>query len=271
VSPEPAQTPGDDLLVERSGPDGAVATLVLNRPDVHNSIRLSMYERLPELLREIDADRSVKVLVVRGAGQRAFASGADISEFRDVRANKDTAKEYNERVSAAELALEGVSKPAIAMVHGYCIGGGCGLALACDLRFADEQASFAITPAKLGLVYSLDSTKRLVDAVGPSKAKWILLSGQRVNAQRAYEIGLVDELVQADDLEKLTYEFAELLCTRAQFSVRASKQIVGRIVAGQSEDDDASRDLRNSSFDTEDYAEGVRAFLEKRRPNFTWS
>jgi enoyl-CoA hydratase/carnithine racemase len=257
VSPEVFEV-SQDLRVERCGPDGAVATLVLNRPDSHNAINLGMYQALPGVLAEIDADRSVKVLVVRGAGRRAFASGADISEFKQVRA-------------AAEQALEGMSKPTIAMVHGYCIGGGCGLALACDLRFADEQASFAITPAKLGLVYSLESTKRLVDLVGPAQAKWVLMSGQRVQAQRAHQIGIADELVAGDDLEKLTYEFAELLCTRAQFSVRATKQIVSRIVAGQATDDDATRELRNSSFDTEDYAEGVRAFLEKRRPQFTWS
>ena len=164
-----------------------------------------------------------------------------------------------------------MSKPTIAMVHGYCIGGGCGLALACDLRFVDERARFGITPAKLGLVYSLDSTKRLVDVVGPSRAKWILMSGQLVTADRAHQIGLADEVVPTDDLEKLTYEFAELLCTRAQFSIRATKQIVARILAGQTEDDEATRDLRNSSFDTDDYAEGVRAFLEKRPPTFTWS
>ncbi|HEX2176808.1 MAG TPA: enoyl-CoA hydratase-related protein [Nocardioidaceae bacterium] len=263
--------PSQDLVVERSGPDEAIATLVLNRPDNHNAIRLGMYEALPGVLHEIDDDPAVKVLVVRGAGRKAFASGADISEFREVRANKESARSYNERVAAAELALEGMSKPTVAMVHGYCIGGGCGLALACDLRFADEDASFAITPAKLGLVYSLDSTKRLVDVVGPSQAKWILMSGQRVVAERAHRIGLADEIVAPDDLEKVTYEFAELLCTRAQFSIRATKTIVGRILSGQTEDDDASRDLRNSSFDTEDYAEGVRAFLEKRRPQFTWS
>jgi enoyl-CoA hydratase/carnithine racemase len=260
-----------DLVVERAGPDGAVATLVLNRPDSHNAIRLGMYEALPQVLRELDEDPSVKVLVVRGAGQKAFASGADISEFREVRANAETARSYNERVADAERALEGLSKPTVAMVHGYCIGGGCGLALACDLRFADEQSSFAITPAKLGLVYSLDSTKRLVDVVGPAQAKWILMSGQRVDAARAQQIGLADEVVPVDDLEKLTYEFAELLCTRAQFSVRATKRIVRRVVAGQTEDDEETRELRNASFDTEDYAEGVRAFLEKRRPHFTWS
>ena len=263
--------PSTDLLVQRSGPGDAVATLVLNRPDSHNAIRLGMYEALPGVLREIDEDASVKVLVVRGAGHKAFASGADISEFREVRADATSAKAYNERVTASELALEGLSKPTIAMVYGYCIGGGCGLALACDLRFADEQASFGITPAKLGLVYSLDSTKRLVDLVGPAQAKWILMSGQRVDAARAHQIGLADEVVPGDGLETMTNEFAELLCTRAQFSVRATKQIVGRILAGQTEDDDQSRELRNSSFDTDDYAEGVRAFLEKRRPRFTWS
>jgi enoyl-CoA hydratase/carnithine racemase len=261
-------TPSEDLVVERSG---AIATLVLNRPDSHNAVRLGMYEALPALLSEVDQDRDVKVLVVRGAGQKAFASGADISEFREVRANAETARAYNERVAAAERALEGLSKPTIAMVHGYCIGGGCGLALACDLRFADERASFGITPAKLGLVYSLDSTKRLVDVVGPSRAKWILMSGQRVDAERAHQIGLADEVVPTDDLEKLTFEFAELLSTRAQFSLRATKQIVTRILSGQTEDDEATRDLRNSSFDTDDYAEGVRAFLEKRPPTFTWS
>lgn len=258
----------EDLVVERT--DG-IATLVLNRPDSHNAVRLGMYEALPDLLSSVDADADVKVLVVRGAGQKAFASGADISEFREVRANAETARAYNERVAAAERALEGLSKPTIAMVHGYCIGGGCGLALACDLRFADERASFGITPAKLGLVYSLDSTKRLVDVVGPSRAKWILMSGQRVDAERAHQIGLADEVVPTEDLEKLTYEFAELLCSRAQFSIRATKQIVTRILSGQTEDDEATRDLRNSSFDTDDYAEGVRAFLEKRPPTFTWS
>ncbi|MGH8868799.1 MAG: enoyl-CoA hydratase-related protein [Actinomycetes bacterium] len=260
-----------DLLVERAGPDGAVATLVLNRPDSHNAIRLGMYEALPGVLDEIEQDRSVKVLVVRGAGQKAFASGADISEFREVRANAESAKSYNEKVAAAERALEGLTKPTIAMVHGYCIGGGCGLALACDLRFADERARFAITPAKLGLVYSLESTKRLVDVVGPSQAKWVLMSGQQVRAERALALGLADEVVPVEDLEKITFEFAELLCTRAQFSIRATKQIVKHILAGQTEEDDVTRDLRNSSFDTDDYAEGVTAFLEKRPPRFTWS
>jgi enoyl-CoA hydratase/carnithine racemase len=258
----------DDLQLERTG---AVATLVLNRPDTHNAINLGMYEALPGLVAEVESDQSVKVLVLRGAGDRSFASGADISEFEDVRGNAESAKSYNERVAAAERAIEGLSKPTIAMVHGYCIGGGCGLALACDLRFADDRARFAITPAKLGLVYSLESTKRLVDLVGPAQAKWVLMSGQQMGAERALQLRLVDEVTSSEDLARVTYEFAELLTTRAQFSLRATKQIVRRITTGQTEDDDQTVSLRNSSFDTEDYAEGVRSFLEKRPPVFTWS
>lgn len=250
---------------------GAVATLTLNRPQSHNAISLEMYEALPDLLSGVDADPAVKVLVVRGAGEKAFASGADISEFETVRGDAQSARSYNQHVAAAEAALESLSKPTIAMVHGYCIGGGCGLALACDLRYADERARFAITPAKLGLVYSLESTKRLVDLVGPSRAKWVLMSGQQIHADRALQLGLVDELFAPDDLEKRTYELAELITTRAQFSVRAAKTIVARIMAGQSEDDEVTTELRSSSFDTDDYAEGVRSFLDKRRPEFTWS
>ncbi|MBV2365401.1 enoyl-CoA hydratase-related protein [Streptomonospora nanhaiensis] len=258
----------DDLVVERSG---AVATLTLNRPESRNAIRLEMYAELPALLRGIDDDPGVKVLVVRGAGTKAFAAGADISEFGRVRADAESARSYNEHVAAAERALEGMAKPTVAMVHGHCVGGGCGLALACDLRFCDTNAGFAITPAKLGLVYSLESTRRLVDLVGPAQAKWILFSGGRLDADRALRTGLVDAVTEPDALAEHTYSFAELVATRAQYSVRAAKQIVNRIVAGQLHDDAETTELRNSSFDTDDYAEGVRAFLEKRPPRFTWS
>lgn len=258
----------DDLIVDRAG---AVATLILNRPQSHNAINLAMYEAIPEVIAAVAADPQIKVLVLRGAGERAFASGADISEFRSVRSDAESARSYNERVAAAERAIEGLAKPTIAMIHGYCIGGGLGLALACDLRFADDLVRMAITPAKLGLVYSLESTKRLVDLVGPSRAKWILMSGQQVRGQRVLELGLVDELTAPAALEKMTYEFAELVGTRAQFSVRSAKTIVGRILAGQVQEDEFTAHLRNSSFDTKDYAEGVQAFLDKRAPEFSWS
>jgi enoyl-CoA hydratase/carnithine racemase len=258
----------NDIFVEH---DEGITTVVLNKPDTHNAISLAMYKRIPQIFTELETDRSVKVVVIRGAGTRSFASGADISEFEEVRGNSASAKAYNEHVAGAEHAIECFMKPTIAMVHGYCIGGGCGVALACDIRFADERSRFGITPAKLGLVYSLESTKRLVDVVGPSRAKWILYSGQHVYADDALRLGLIDELLPADDLEKHTYVFAKLVTTRAQFSVRSAKQIVELVVAGQTADDDVTVGIRNSSFDTDDYAEGVRSFLEKRPPRFTFS
>lgn len=258
----------DEILLERRG---EVATLTLNRPDKRNAITLGMYQALPDHLRQVEQERDIKVLVLRGAGDKAFASGADIGEFEQVRATAADAQIYNQHVAAAERALAGLSKPSIAMVHGYCIGGGCGLATACDFRFSDETGRFGITPAKLGLVYSLESTKRLVDLAGPATAKYILMSGRQLPAQRAYEVGLVDQIHAAGDLHEATREFADLLTTRAQYSVRAVKQIVRRIEAGQSYDDEETERLRNDSFDTDDYAEGVRAFLERREPHFTWS
>lgn len=258
----------DHLLIERRD---AIATVTLNRPSSHNAISVEMYRDLPALVRELDSDSSIKVVVLRGAGQRSFASGADITEFEAERSDAVKAAAYNEKVAAAEHALEGLSKPTLAMIHGYCIGGGAGLALACDLRFADTAARFAITPAKLGLVYSLESTKRMVDLVGPSRAKWVLFGGLQIPAARAYELGLFDEVVEPDELEDLTYGFADAVCSRAQYSVRAGKVMVDKVLAGQVRDDEATLDLRSSSFDTEDFTEGVRAFMAKRAPKFTWS
>jgi enoyl-CoA hydratase/carnithine racemase len=258
----------EDLLIERAG---AIATLVLNRPQSHNAINMAMYTELPALISALDDDPTVKVVIVRGAGEKSFASGADISEFQEHRSNAAKAKNYNERVAAAEHAIESLQKPTIAMIHGYCIGGGAGLALACDMRFADTRAKFAITPGKLGLVYSLESTKRVVDLAGPSRANWILTSGLQIPAERALALGLFDELCEQGDLEKYTYEFAETVASRAQFSVRTGKAMVRRVVTGQVTDNAATIDLRNSSFDTDDFAEGVRAFIAKRPPLFTWS
>ncbi|MEQ3554432.1 enoyl-CoA hydratase-related protein [Pseudonocardia nematodicida] len=258
----------DQLVVERRD---AVATLVLNRPERHNAIAAGMYRDLPGILAGLDDDPSVRLVVLRGAGRRAFASGADIAEFEAERGDPERAKVYNEKVAAAERAISGLTKPTIAMIHGYCIGGGAGLALACDIRIADTAATFAITPSKLGLVYGLESTRRLVDLVGPSRAKWVLMSGLRIPAARARELGLFDETYQPDGLQAAVDELAGTICSRAQFSVRAGKEMVNRIVAGQRHDDADSVALRNSSFGTEDFAEGVRSFLEKRLPRFTWS
>jgi enoyl-CoA hydratase len=258
----------DHLRLER---DGDIAWLVLDRPEKRNAINLAMWEAIPGLLEEVEEDPAIKVLVLRGGDGRTFSAGADISEFETLRSTEEGARSYNASTEAAEHALQGLSKPTIAMVQGPCIGGGCGIATNCDLRFSDETARFGITPAKLGLVYSLPATKALVDLVGPSQAKYILFSGRQIPAARAREIGLVDEVYPSDELEQVVTDLARSIASRAQFSVRSTKRITRLIMDGAAEDTDESKHLRLTSFSSEDYREGVRAFLEKRDPHFTYS
>jgi enoyl-CoA hydratase/carnithine racemase len=251
------------LLLHRDGP---VATLTINRPDRLNAVTFAMFSRLPGLLAEADAMDGVRVLVLRGAGRRSFSAGADISEFETARRTPEQAAAYDDAVLAAEEALAMFPWPTVAAIHGHCYGGGCALALACDLRFASSGARFAITPAKLGIVYPLRATKRLVDAVGPSLAKYILMSGIDIDADRAARIGLVDEV--HDDVDAAVGELTAILATRSAVTQRAVKQTVARILAGATADDDADAALRDAALASPDYAEGVRAFLERRPPKF---
>lgn len=256
----------DHLILTKDGP---VATLTINRPEKRNPISFAMWKSLPSFVEQVENDDAIKVLVVRGAGEKAFSAGADISEFETYRADSEGARVYNEATHLAERALAGLSKPAIAMIHGFCIGGGAEIALACDLRFGDTNARFGITPARLGIVYSLTATKQLTDLAGPAVTKYILYSGEHLFAARAFDVGVLDELLEPEELEARVYEFARLIASRSQYSVRAAKRIVGKIQAGHTEDDDETLALRNDSFDGQDYKEGVRAFLEKRPPVFS--
>ena len=230
-----------------------------------------MWQRLLDLLAEVERDADVKVLVVRGTDARAFSAGADISEFEELRSTPEDARSYNETRERAEHALRNLSKPTIAPVQGPCIGGGCGIAVACDLRFCDDTARFGITPAKLGIVYSLTATKALIDIVGPSNAKEILFTGLHVPADRALHMGLVNAIVPAAELESHVTGIAGTIASRAQYSVHATKRITRLILDGLADDDEESRRLRTESFTSKDYREGVRAFLEKRSPDFTYS
>ena len=258
-----AQTATDTLLLDRDGP---VATLTINRPDRLNALTYAMFSRLPALLAEAGAMDGVRVLVLRGAGRKSFSAGADISEFETARTTPRQAAAYDDAVLAAEEALATFPAPTIAAIHGHCYGGGCALALACDLRFASSGARFAITGAKLGIVYPLRATKRLVDAVGPSRAKFILMSGIDIDAARAAAIGLVDEV--DDDVDAAVRDCAAMLAARSGVTQRAVKQTVARILDGVTADDDAHAALRDAALASPDYAEGVRAFLERRPPKF---
>ncbi|MFD1848798.1 enoyl-CoA hydratase-related protein [Oceanobacillus bengalensis] len=257
-----------DVLLEKNG---EIATIIFNRPEKRNALTHEMWKEIPGLVEDVENDRNIKVLVVRGADHTSFAAGADISEFKTLRADSAGAKIYNDATHKAERAIATMKKPSIAMIQSWCIGGGCEIALACDLRFTDTNGRFGITPANLGLVYSLTATKQLVDLVGPSQAKYILLSGKHLDVDHALRIGLVDQVFSPEEIVEETYKFAEGLCKKAQFTVRSMKEIIGFILQGQTEDNEYTEQLRNGSFDTEDYHEGVQAFLEKRKPQFTFS
>ena len=248
---------------------GAVAQLVLDRPDKRNALSAAMWRAIPEFVAAAGADPAVKVLVLRGASAEAFSAGADIGEFDRVHASAASAREYHAVVAAAYEALAGLAKPTIAMVRGACFGGGCALALCCDMRYADPSARFCIPPARLGLTYSRGETKRLVDLVGPSRAKEMLMGARVIEAEEALRIGLATRLFAAADLERETLAFAEQLCGLSQFTICAVKRIVHEIQNGAVAETELSRRLLDEQFEGPDYLEGRRAFLEKRRPHFT--
>jgi enoyl-CoA hydratase/carnithine racemase len=249
---------------------GPVATITIDRPAKRNAMSLEMWGAVPGLVKEIESDPRVRVLLLRG--NEHFSAGADISEFRTHRQGADGARHYSTVVHAAERALSGLSKPSVAAVRGYCIGGGCELALACDLRIAAADARFGITPAKLGIVYHYSSTKQLVDAVGPAWARQILYSGEQLDAATALRIGLVNEVHESADgaFDRRVGELASTIAGRAPVSVRGTKAITRQILDEGAAGAEAPeiRDLYESSYTSWEYAEGVQAFLDKRPPRF---
>jgi enoyl-CoA hydratase/carnithine racemase len=247
----------------RLSTDGAVATLTIDRPGKRNAMSFEMWSAIPPLVAEVAEDEEVRALVIRGTDH--FSAGADISEFATLRADAAGAERYGAAVHAGEQAIHRLGKPTIAAIRGVCVGGGCEIALACDLRVAAPDARFGITPAKLGIVYSFTSTKQLVDAVGPAWAKQILFTADILDAATALRIGLVNEL--ADDPVRRATELATTIASRARVSVLGAKTIVGRITDARHEDDEV-RALYTESVQSADYAEGVAAFLQKRPPRF---
>lgn len=248
--------------------EGSIATLYFNRTEKRNALNLEMWTTIPELLKELELDDEIKVLVLRGVDETTFAAGADISEFKTLRSTVEGARQYNDKVLEAEAILYHFSKPTIAMIQKYCVGGGCELAMACDLRFSSENGIFGITPAKLGLIYNLAGTKNLVDIVGPARAKDILFSGRLLDAKEAYEFGLIDRVYNDKEVVHKTYEYAKLVSERAQKAVKGSKKIIKEILNGATEESTEITQMILNSFESEDYKEGVRAFLDKRKPNF---
>jgi enoyl-CoA hydratase/carnithine racemase len=242
---------------------GAVATLTIDRPAKRNAMSFEMWSAIPGLLGSLED--SARVLLIRGGEH--FSAGADIGEFESLRSGADGARRYGDAVHAAERAIAEFPRPTIAVINGFCIGGGCEIALACDLRIAADDARFGITPAKLGIVYNFTSTKQLVDAVGKAWAKQILFTAEIIDAATALRIGLVNELRPAAELAARAKELAEIVAGRSQVSLRGAKTVINRIADSEHEDETV-RALYDHAVHSADYAEGVRAFLEKRPPRF---
>lgn len=242
---------------------GAVATLVIDRPEKRNAMSLEMWSAIPGLLASVPD--TARVLLVQGGDH--FSAGADISEFESLRSGAEGASRYGDIVHTAERAIALFDRPTIAVINGVCVGGGCEIALACDLRIASDTARFGITPAKLGIVYSYTSTKRLVEAVGPAWARQILFTAEIVDAATALRIGLVNELHPAAALPDRAKELAETVAARSRVSLRGAKTIIQKITENEPEDSGVHA-LYDNAVHSADYAEGVRAFLEKRSPKF---
>ncbi len=258
---------GTDKMIVRKADN--VGWMIFNNPRRRNAVSMDMWRAVGEIIQGFQADDDVRVAVMMGAGDKAFVSGADISEFEKTRANAAAEKEYS-RVSATALdALAGFDKPLIAMIHGYCIGGGVGVALAADIRIASDTSQFAIPAARLGLGYGYRAVKVLADLVGPAMAKDILFSARRLSAEEALRIGLVNRVVPHGDLEAATRDYVAKIVANAPLTIRAAKAAIGEVLK-----DAANRDLAaverkvRVCFDSADFAEGRRAFMEKRRPAF---
>ncbi|HTJ62266.1 MAG TPA: enoyl-CoA hydratase-related protein [Alphaproteobacteria bacterium] len=255
------------IYLERKAP---VARLILNRPDRLNALNDAIWQAIPGLLVEVAADPAIKVLMVSGVDDSAFAAGADIAEFAQIMAT-GTADAYARRMAFATRALAEFPKPTIAVIAGPCVGGGCSLALCCDFRFAAEGARFGVTPAKLGIAYPLEDTRRLIAAVGISAARDLLMTGRVVTAGAALSLGLIDRCWPAGNLWGEARDYAATLAAGSQYSIRATKAIFGEILAGAVDETDTSRALFAKAFDGEDLKEGAAAFLDKRKPRFTFS
>lgn len=252
--------------------EAGAARLTLNQPSRRNAISVAMWHAIPAAIAAIEQEHTVRTVVVTGAGERAFSAGADISEFAAIYADPVAAAAYNAAVRRGQAVLRTCRVPVIAAIRGSCMGGGLGLALACDLRFCGDDALFAITPAKLGLAYSFDDTRQLVMAVGPVRAKDILLSARVLPAPEALRIGLVDRMVAASDLAALTDAYVQQVAALSPVSVALSKATINAIADGLTHAPPALDAAIAETFSSHDFAEGARAFLAKRPPMFPdWS
>lgn len=249
--------------------DPPLGWLIFNRPEKHNAFNAAMWEAIPRMLGALEDDPEVRVIIVRGAGERAFSAGADISEFKDELDAGDSPQENADTREPAFTRLARCEKPTIAMIHGICMGGGCALALNIDLRIASSDARFAITPARIGLGYPYSGIERAVRELGAPWTRYLFLTAGPVDAAKALEMGLVHEVHPPDELEEATKALALRIADNAPLTLRAIKESVKQSLLDEAKRDVARADsLVKDCFESDDYREGLRAFAEKRKPQF---
>jgi len=260
-------TDAPTLLMEKDGPIG---WLIFNRPDKRNAVGIETWQLMPEYAKDLAADDAIRVVILRGAGDRAFVAGADISQFKDRRRNMDDEAEYRRIGARGREALAALSKPLLAMIHGYCVGGGVSIAIGCDIRIASDDARFGIPAARLGLGYHYSGMEQLMALIGPSYTKEIFFTARTDwSAQDALRMGLVNQVVPKAELETFTREYALTIARNAPLTLRSAKASVNELLRPSEKRDLAMLErLIADCFNSEDYQEGVRAFSEKRRPQF---
>jgi enoyl-CoA hydratase/carnithine racemase len=267
VTPDGTKSFADNKMLSRK--EGRVGYVIYNNPEKHNAVSLDMWQAAVGILDEFRNDPEVTVVVVTGAGGKAFVSGADISRFEKERSNEEAVKRYGETVDKSYRAFHEFPKPTIAMIRGYCIGGGMGLATCCDLRIATEKSTFAVPAAKLGLGYGYTGLKRLVDIVGPSFAMEIFYTARQFTAAEAQVMGLVNRVVPDAELETYVKNYADVIAGNAPLTIKAVKATVAQVMKHDSDRDIASSEaLVQACFKSADYEEGRKAFMEKRKPVF---
>ncbi len=257
-----------EKILAHSDDDG-LGWITFNNPMRHNALSLEMWQGLADALDRLEKDSHVRVLILRGAGGKAFASGADITEFDKKRNSAEQKAHYGEIAGRANRALATLEKPLIAMIQGYCIGGGLATALAADLRFATPESQFGIPAAKLGLGYDYSGIARLASIVGPAHASDILFSARLLTADEAVQMGLVDFSVAPENLETEVRNYARRIAANAPMTLRAAKAALRAFERGGRREDVAEvQRLVNACFDSDDYKEGRKAFQQKRTPDF---
>ncbi len=248
--------------------DGAVGWLTFDNPARRNAVSLSMWEAIPQVLDGFAADPEIRVVVLTGAGDKAFVSGADISQFESARAGAEAVQRYEEIAERAQARLHAFDKPTLAMIRGYCLGAGVNIANVCDLRVASTEARFGVPAAKLGLGYRASATKNLVDVVGAANAREMLITGWQYTAVQAKEMGLLHHVVASSDLEGFVRKLCGDIAANAPLTMRTAKRIIGEVLK-PGYDAALCRGWVKECFDSADYVEGRKAFMEKRKPTFT--